>query len=102
VHTTDSAVSEPPASTAWRSLSHLAAILQEVHGLRAAVAPGADGAPELCVTGQTGTATILAGSVHYWRSPGEGPIGPVNQAGLVARRVAGQLHAAARVKEPGS
>lgn len=84
----DPAVFAPPLSAAWLSLSRLAGILRDVHGLRACVIVADDGAPELYVTGEAGTATVLAGSVHYWWSGGEGPIGAVGQAGAAAEKVA--------------
>ena len=84
----DAAMSAPPSSPAWLHLNRLAGILRDVHGLHTYVGLHDDGSPALEVTGRSGTATILAGSVHYWGSRGEGPIGPVAQAGLVAEKTA--------------
>lgn len=84
----DAAPSAPPTSPACLHLSQLADILRDAHGLQVSVGPGDDGSPALQVTGEAGTVTVLAGSVHYWWSHGEGPIGPVTQAGLVAAKIA--------------
>jgi hypothetical protein len=84
----DAAMSAPPSSPAWLHLNRLAGILRDVHGLHTYVGLSDDGSPALEVTGRSGTATILAGSVHYWWSLGQGPIGPVEQAGLVAQEIA--------------
>jgi hypothetical protein len=62
----DAAMSAPPSSPAWLHLNRPAGILRDVHGLHTCVGLRDDGAPALEVTGDWGTATILAGSVHYW------------------------------------
>jgi hypothetical protein len=82
------AASASPPSPSWVHLSRLAGILRDAHRLQASIGLADDGGPALQVTGEEGSAIVLAGSVHYWWSRGEGPIGPVAQAGLVAEKIA--------------